>query len=219
MVETLDILRQLLPLLAKGALLTLLVSGVAMALAIVLGMFTAVLSQSASGPVRRAVRIYVEVFRNTPLLIQLFILYFGLPQVGVSMSPLVCGVVALALYTGAYNVEIFRAGLEAVPVGQHEAAVATGLSRFQEAFFVIIPQALRISFPALGNNLVSLVKNSSLVSTIGLADLMFQANEAAFTDFLSFPAYGLAVVLYVIIILLLTRLINLLNQKYLVRQS
>src|SRR5690606_14749765 len=168
--------------------------------------------------VRGLVRGYVELFRNTPLLIQLFVLYFGLPQVGISLSPLSCGILALALYTAAYNVEIFRSGLEAVPPGQHEAAQATGLSRVQEFVYVIIPQALRISFPALGNNLVSLVKNSSLVSTIGLADLMFQANEAAFTDFLSFSAYGLAVVMYVVIILLLTRLINKMDRTLKARQ-
>ncbi|HEY9460949.1 MAG TPA: amino acid ABC transporter permease [Paralcaligenes sp.] len=215
---TLDVLAHLLPLLAMGAGLTILVSAAAMVLAIVLGMVTAVLSQMPGKWIRRLVRGYVELFRNTPLLIQLFILYFGFPQIGISMSPLTCGILALAIYTGAYNVEIFRAGLEAVPIGQHEAAVATGLSRFQEAFYVIIPQALRISFPSLGNNLVSLVKNSSLVSTIGLADLMFQANEAAYTDFLSFPAYGLAVVLYVVIILLLTRVINRIDRTLTARQ-
>ncbi|MEO6958436.1 MAG: amino acid ABC transporter permease [Burkholderiaceae bacterium] len=215
---TFDVLAHLLPLLAVGAGLTILVSAAAMILAIVLGMVTAVLSQMPGKWIRRLVRGYVELFRNTPLLIQLFILYFGFPQIGISMSPLACGVLALAIYTGAYNVEIFRAGLEAVPIGQHEAAVATGLSRFQEAFYVIIPQALRISFPSLGNNLVSLVKNSSLVSTIGLADLMFQANEAAYTDFVSFPAYGLAVVLYVVIILLLTRVINRIDRTLTARQ-
>lgn len=215
---TFDVLAHLLPLLAMGAGLTILVSAAAMILAIVLGMVTAVLSQMPAKWIRGIVRGYVELFRNTPLLIQLFILYFGFPQIGISMSPLTCGILALAVYTGAYNVEIFRAGLEAVPIGQHEAAVATGLSRFQESFYVIIPQALRISFPSLGNNLVSLVKNSSLVSTIGLADLMFQANEAAYTDFLSFPAYGLAVVLYVVIILLLTRVINRIDRTLTARQ-
>lgn len=218
MTETFEVLAKLLPLLAAGAGLTIAVSAVAMILAIVIGMAAAVLSQLPDRWIGRLVRGYVELFRNTPLLIQLFILYFGLPQVGITMSPLACGVVALAVYAGAYNVEIFRAGLEAVPPGQREAAVATGLSRFQEAIYVVIPQALRIAFPSLGNNLVSLVKNSSLVSVIGLADIMFQANEAAFTDFLAFAAYGLAVVLYVIIILLLTRLINKIDRKLAARQ-
>jgi len=218
MSATYEVLAKLLPLLAAGAGLTILVSAIAMILAVVVGMAAAVLAQLPNPWIRRFVRGYVELFRNTPLLIQLFILYFGLPQLGISMSPLACGIVALAIYTGAYNVEIFRAGLEAVPAGQHEAAVATGLSRLQEAVYVIIPQALRISFPSLGNNLVSLVKNSSLVSVIGLADIMFQANEAAFTDFLSFAAYGLAVVLYVVIILLLTRLINKIDRKLAARQ-
>ncbi len=219
MIFSWSVVIQGLPLLLKGAVLTIVISAAAMVLAILGGMVFAVLSQIRNPVVRFLVRTYVEIFRNTPLLIQLFIFYFGLPQLGVSLSPLTCGIVALTLYTAAYNVEIFRAGLEAVPRGQQEAARATGLSPFQEAVYVVIPQALRISFPALGNNLVSLVKNSSLVSTIGLADLMFQANQIAFTDFRSFEAYGTAVVLYVLIVLVLTRVINFVDARLSLRQS
>src|SRR5690606_16374109 len=121
MSPTLEVLGKLFPLMLTGAGLTIAVSAVAMAFAIVLGMLAAVLSQASARWVRRLVRSYVEIFRNTPLLIQLFILYFGLPQVGINFSPLACGILALALYTAAYNVEIFRSGLEAVPSGQHEA--------------------------------------------------------------------------------------------------
>jgi His/Glu/Gln/Arg/opine family amino acid ABC transporter permease subunit len=196
-----------LPYLLQGAGLTILISAVAMFLALVLGMAVAVLSQISGRIARGLVRAYVEVFRNTPLLIQIFIVYFGLPQLGLRLSPFLSGLSALTLYTAAYNTEIFRAGLEAVPKGQHEAARSTGLSPLQEAVHVIIPQALRISFPALGNNLVSLVKNSSLVSTIGMVELMFVANDISFNNFRSFEIYGAAAVLYVILVTLLTRIL------------
>jgi len=111
----------------------------------------------------------------------------------------------LTLYAAAYNIEVFRAGLEAVPKGQPEAARALGLSPSQETIYVVIPQALRISFPALGNNLVSLVKNSSLVSTIGMVDLMFTANDVSYNNFRSFEMYAAAAAFYIVIVLSLTR--------------
>jgi len=197
-----------LPYLLEGAGLTVLISSVAMVLALLLGLALAALSQ-APGPVpRRLVAAYVEVFRNTPLLIQIFIVYFGLPQLGVKLSPFLSGLAALVLYAAAYNTEIFRAGLEAVPHGQFEAARSAGLGELQILRYVIVPQAVRISFPALGNNLVSLVKNSSLVSTIGMVELMFVANDISFNNFRTFEIYGAAAVMYVVIVLALTRVLR-----------
>ena len=193
---------------SRGAGLTVMISSVAMVLALVLGLALAAISQ-APGPVaRRLVAAYVEVFRNTPLLIQIFIVYFGLPQLGVKLSPFLSGLAALVLYAAAYNTEIFRAGLEAVPHGQFEAARSAGLGELQILRYVILPQAVRICFPALGNNLVSLVKNSSLVSTIGMVELMFVANDISFNNFRTFEIYGTAAVMYVVIVLALTRLLR-----------
>lgn len=204
-----------LPYLLQGAGLTIIISVVAMLLALVLGLAVALISQIPGAIARGLVRAYIETFRNTPLLIQIFIVYFGLPQLGLKLSPFLSGLSALTLYTAAYNTEIFRAGLEAVPKGQHEAARSTGLSPLQEAIHVIIPQALRISFPALGNNLVSLVKNTSLVSIIGMVELMFVANDISFNNFRSFEIYGAAAVLYVILVLTLTRVLNLTEERVL----
>src|SRR5262245_61373578 len=176
-----------------------------MLLAIVVGLGVALLSQVGGWIGRGPVRAYVELFRNTPLLIQIFIVYFGLPQIGLRLSPLLSGLSALTLYAAAYNAELFRAGLEAVPRGQHEAARSTGLTGVQTARYVVVPQALRICLPALGNNLVSLVKNSSLVSTIGMVELMFVANDISFNNFRSFEIYGAAAALYVVLVLTLTR--------------
>jgi His/Glu/Gln/Arg/opine family amino acid ABC transporter permease subunit len=202
-----------LPYLLQGAGLTIVISAAAMLLALILGVAAALLSQLPWRMPRALVRAYVEAFRNTPLLIQIFILYFGLPQLGLKLSPFLSGLSALTLYTSAYNTEIFRAGFEAVPKGQHEAARSTGLSPLQEAIHVIIPQALRISFPALGNNLVSLVKNSSLVSTIGMVELMFVANDISFNNFRTFEIYGATAVLYVILVLTLTRILVLTEDR------
>jgi len=204
-----------LPYLLQGVGLTIVISAAAMLLALILGMVVAIFSQIPSRIARELVRAYVEVFRNTPLLIQIFIVYFGLPQLGLKLSPFLSGLSALTLYTAAYNVEIFRAGLEAVPKGQREAARSTGLSPLQEAVYVIIPQAVRISFPALGNNLVSLTKNTSLVSTIGMVELMFVANDISFNNFRTFEIYGTAAVLYVILVLTLTKILNLTEQHVL----
>jgi His/Glu/Gln/Arg/opine family amino acid ABC transporter permease subunit len=194
---------------------TIFISAVAMFFALVLGMVMAALSQVPGRLIPGLVRAYVEVFRNTPLLIQIFIVYFGLPQFGLRFSPFLSGISALVLYTSAYNTEVFRAGLEAVPRGQHEAALSTGLSGLQTMRHVIVPQALRISFPALGNNLVSLVKNSSLVSVIGMVDLMFVANDISFNNFRTFEIYGATAILYVVLVLALTRALSLTERRLL----
>ncbi len=204
-----------LPYLLDGARLTIFISAVAMFFALVLGMVMAALSQIPGKVLPSLVRAYVEVFRNTPLLIQIFIVYFGLPQLGLRLSPFLSGISALVLYASAYNAEVFRAGLEAVPWGQHEAALSTGLSGLQTMRYVIVPQALRICLPALGNNLVSLVKNSSLVSVIGMVDLMFVANDISFNNFRTFEIYGATAVLYVILVLALTRALNLTERRFL----
>ena len=196
-----SVLVQSLPHLLRGAVSTL-------ALAAALGLALAVATQTAGRLVRGLVDAYVELFRNTPLLIQIFIVYFGLPQLGLRLSPFLSGLGALVLYAAAYNAEIFRAGLEAVPRGQHEAAQSCGLSPAQALRFVIVPQAVRIAFPALGNNLVSLLKNSSLVSTIGMVELMFVANDISFNNFRTFEIYRAAALVYVIMVLALTRLLR-----------
>jgi His/Glu/Gln/Arg/opine family amino acid ABC transporter permease subunit len=208
-----------LPYLTEGAALTVGISFLAMLGALVLGLALALASQNRWRLARMIVTTYVEVFRNTPLLIQIFFLYFGLPLVLVKLPAFASGLLALTLFGAAYNCEVFRAGLEAVPHGQREAARSTGLTPWQEARYVIVPQALRISFPALGNNLVSLVKNSSLVSVIGMVELMFVANDISFNNFRSFEVYGAAVVYYMVLVLGLSRLLAVMERRVLVRSA
>jgi polar amino acid transport system permease protein/polar amino acid transport system substrate-binding protein len=186
---------------------------------LVVGLALALASQLRWAPARWAVAVYVEIIRNTPLLIQIFFIYFGLPLVLVKLPAFASGLLALTLYSAAYNAEVFRAGLEAVPNGQREAARSAGLSGWQQMRYVVLPQAVRIAFPALGNNLVSLVKNSSLVSAIGMVELMFVANDISFNNFRSFEIYGAAMIYYVIIILALSRALALVERRVVARAA
>lgn len=189
--------------LLRGGLLTLQVSVLAIGLATLAGV---VVAAARSGPgvlLRWLATAFVEVFRNTPLLVQIFFVFFGLPRVGLRLSPFQSGLLALSLYTAAYNAEVFRAGLEAVPRGLREAAAALGLTPWQGFRHIILPVAARISLPALGNNFVALVKNSSLVSTIGMVELTFVARDLEAWTFRSFEVYGMATLLYLGLVLVL----------------
>ena len=161
----------MLPLFLRGAALTLAVSLCAMGLAVALGIALALGRRFGARPVRWLCVAYIEFFRGTPLLIQLTMVYFGLPELGVKLDPFVAGVVALGLNYAAAEAENYRAGLESVPLGQVEAAKVLGLSTWQALRFVVGPQALRISIPPMTNDFIALLKDSSLVSVVTLTEL------------------------------------------------
>ncbi|MFO0759170.1 MAG: ABC transporter substrate-binding protein/permease [Byssovorax sp.] len=156
---------------ARGALLTLLVSLASMALAIVLGVMIALGRVYGPAPVRALAVAYIELFRGTPLLIQLTMVYFGLPELGVTLPPFVAGWLALGLNYAAAEAENYRAGLGSVPSGQLEAARALGLTKLQALRHVIGPQALRVALPPATNDFIALLKDSSLVSVVTLTEL------------------------------------------------
>ncbi len=156
---------------ARGAALTLLLTASAMALAMALGGFLAALRRYGSRPLRWAAIGYIEVVRGTPLLVQLIMIYFGLPELGVRLDPFVAGWLALGLNYAAAEAENYRAGMESVPAGQGEAAATLGLSRLQALRHVIAPQALRIAVPPMTNDVIALLKDSSLVSVVTLTEL------------------------------------------------
>jgi len=183
--------------------LTLAVSGVALLVATVLGVVVAAARLARFPGLRAPAAAYVEIFRNTPLLIQIFFIFFGLARVGLRLSAFQSGMLALSLYTAAYNAEVFRAGLEAVPRGMREAAAALGLRPWQRFWHVVLPVAVRIALPALGNNFIALVKNSSLVSTIGIVELTFMARDLEAWTFRSFEVYGLATLIYLAMVIVL----------------
>lgn len=172
-----------LPILGRGALLTLAVSFVGMAMAVVFGLVTALTKLYGAQWARRLASLYVEIFRGTPLLIQLFLLFYGLPHVGIQMHPFVAAVVGLGLNYGACEAEIYRAGILAIPKTQYEAARAMGLSHWQSLRHVILPQAFRIALPPSTNDFIALLKDSSLVSVITMVELTAAYSQLASTYF------------------------------------
>jgi len=202
-----------LPLLLKGAWFTVEVSTGAILVAILVGIVMGVAKTSRHQFLRFPAAWYVETFRNTPLLIQIFFIYFGLPQIGLKLSPFMSGFAALVLYTGAYNTEVVRAGLEAIPKGQIEAARSLGFTEIQTIRYVIVPQAFRISLPALSNNFIALLKNSSLVSVIGMVELTFIGNELTAWTFRAFEVYGAITVLYLALVFSLSWILAIIERR------
>ncbi len=149
------------------------------------------------------VRLFIWLFMGTPLLLQLFLIYFGLVQIGIDIPALVAGIVGLGLHFAVYNADIFRAGIAAVDPGQAEAARSIGFSRFQTFRYVIIPQAVRSTTPPVGGNMIALLKESSIVSVIGIAELVHAAQLAISETFRPFEFYITAALLYYLLNLVL----------------
>jgi polar amino acid transport system substrate-binding protein len=160
-----------LPSLLKGASITIVLSVVSMALAVALGVFLTITRLYASPVMVGIATAYVEIYRGTPLLIQLFILYYGLPTVGITLSPLAAAVLGLGMNYAAYEAEVYRAGMEAVPRGQMEAALSLGMPGALALRRIIFPQAFKISLPAMTNDFIALFKDSSIVSVIAMVEL------------------------------------------------
>ena len=160
-----------LPLLLKGALVTVEISVLAMALAVFIGLLLALGRMFGPAPVRWFASAYVEVVRGTPLLIQLYLIYYGLPNVGIRLNAFTAAVLGLGFNYAAYEAENYRAGIQAIPRGQMEAALALGMTRWQALRRVILPQAFRIIIPPVNNDFIALFKDSSLVSVITMVEL------------------------------------------------
>ena len=150
---------------------------------------------------RQVVSVYVEISRNTPLLIQLFFIYYGLPKIGIRTNPYACGVAGLAFLGGSYMTEAFRSGIEAVDRVQTESAASLGLNSLQILRYVIFPQALTISFPAFMANVIFLLKETSVFSAISLMDLMFTAKDLIGLYYQTTESLFLLVVFYLLILL------------------
>ena len=165
------------PFFVSGAEMTLFISVFGIILAIVVGLVCAGIEIARIPVLRQVVRVYIELSRNTPLLVQLFFLYFALPKIGVRISAETCGKLGLGLLGGAYMAETFRSGLENIPIIQTESAQSLGLRPAQVFGYVILPQAVTSSVPGLLANLIFLLKETSVFSTISLMDLMFTAKD------------------------------------------
>ena len=160
-----------LPLLLRGAVVTVELSVLAMALAVVVGLVIVLVRLYAIAPLRWLAQAYVEVIRGTPLLIQLFLIYYGLPEIGIRLNAFLAGIVGLGLNYAASESENYRAGIQAIPRGQTEAALALGMSRWQTLRHIVLPQALRVVIPPVTNDFIAMFKDSSIVSVITMVEL------------------------------------------------
>ena len=190
-----------LPLYREAAVLTVRIGLSGVALALLIGLFCVIIRQAKAPVLGQIVAVYIEVSRNTPLLIQLFFAYYGLPKVGLKMNAATCGVAGLAFLGGSYMAEAFRSGLEAVDKAQKESAYSLGLTKMQTLWYVILPQALSISMPALMANVIFLLKETSVFSAISLMDLMFTAKDLIGLYYQTTESLFLLVVFYLLILL------------------
>ena len=172
-----EFITKYLPLYQKAAWLTVKIGLAGIVFAIVLGLICAVIQYYKVPILRRIVAVYIELSRNTPLLVQLFFIYYGLPKIGIRTDAEACGMIGLAFLGGSYMAEAFRSGLEAVAEIQSESALSLGMNRYQVMRYVILPQAISTSVPAFMANVIFLLKETSVFSAISLMDLMFTAKD------------------------------------------
>ena len=192
---------KVLPLYGKAAWLTLRTGTAGILLASLVGLLCAAAIHWRVPVLRRLTAAYVELSRNTPLLVQLFFIYYGLPKIGIKTNPEACGIVGLAFLGGGYMTEAFRSGIEAVDRIQEESALSLGLTRRQTFLHVILPQAMAISVPAFMANVVFLMKETSVFSAVSLMDLMFTAKDLIGLYYQTTESLFLLVVFYLLILL------------------
>ena len=196
-----EFIAKYLPMYQKAAVLTVKIGLLGIIFAILVGLVCAVLQYYKVNIARQIVTIYIEISRNTPLLVQLFFIYYGMPKIGVTMSPELCGVVGLAFLGGSYMAEAFRSGLESVEPIQHKSAKSLGMNGIQAMRYVILPQAISTSVPAFVANIIFLLKETSVFSAISLMDLMFTAKDLIGLYYKTTESLFLLVVFYLIILL------------------
>lgn len=198
----------------KGIKITILISLIGVALGSILGAFVALMKLSKIKIISWIASIYIEILRGTPMLVQVFIVFFGITAaLGLDISVLVCGTIALVINSSAYIAEIIRAGINAVDKGQMEAARSLGLNYRQTMKSVIMPQAIKNILPALGNEFVTLIKESSIVSTIGVGEIMFNAQVVQGISFDPFTPLLVAAALYFVLTFVLTRIMNMIEGR------
>lgn len=207
---------------ADGIRSTLIIALFSVLLGFLLGTLLTLMRMSTWKILRWPANAFVEFFRGTPLLVQLMFIFYGLPMIGLSFpeipfipdfSRFSAGIIAMSLNSAAYVSEIVRAGIQAVDKGQMEAARSIGLTHIQAMRIVILPQAMRNILPALGNEFVTVIKESSIVSVIGIGDIMFRTNDVIAATYQTLPALAVALIIYFILTFTFSRLVNYTEQK------
>ncbi|WP_422447142.1 amino acid ABC transporter permease [Thermoanaerobacterium sp. DL9XJH110] len=202
------------PILAQGALMTLELTVLSIIFGTVLGLILALMKISSNQAATKAAGFYIYVMRGTPLLLQLFAIYYGGPSVGINLPPFVAAVAAMSLNSAAYVAEIIRAGIQSIDRGQMEAAKALGMTYGQAMRRVILPQAYRRLIPPMGNEFIALLKDSSLVSTIAMTELMRNAQQMYANSFKAVEVFTLAGIFYLLMTSVFTVVFGKIERRY-----
>jgi polar amino acid transport system permease protein len=200
-----DYVWQVLPALGAASLVTIQAALAGYGFALVLGLLLTLGRRSQRKPVSWSLSGFVEFVRSTPLLVQLYFLYYGMPHLGVQLSPLSTGILALGLHYSTYLSEVFRSGIDNVPRGQWEAASALGLSRYRRMRYIILPQAIRPIVPALGNYLIAIFKDTPLLASIAIVELLQTAKSLGSESFRYFEPLTIVGLLYILFSLISSR--------------
>lgn len=211
-----EVLKLLIPLAIEGTKTLFLVFFVTLALSLPLGIMIAKFRLSKNRVVAKVSEMYIDLMRGTPLLLQLMFIFFGLPMIpvfGIAIDRFPAIYLAFVLNYGAYFAEIFRAGIQSIPVGQEEAAEVLGLSKFYAFRKIILPQVMKNIMPAISNEVTTLVKDTSLVYILGVTDLLKAAKSASNT-FSAFSPYVFVAIEYLVIIAILTKVLNKVEKKF-----
>lgn len=206
------------PLLKAGVLYTIPLSVITFVLGLLLAIVTALVRMYAWAPFRLVADFYVWIIRGTPLLVQLFIIFFGLPMVGLTLDAFPSAIIGFSLSVGAYGSEIVRAAIVSVQKGQWEAAYSLGMTRLQALRRIVLPQAARVSVPPLGNSFIGLVKDTSLAAVITFAEMFRRAQQIVATTYEPLLIYCEVAVIYLLFSTVLSVLQNL-SERYLARYS
>lgn len=188
-----------LPAIIEGIKITVFISVISSVCAFIIGLIIVFFRTTGTRPLKFMAVSYVEIIRNTPLLIQLYFIYKALPEFGLMLSPIACGILALSLYTGAFISEVLRSGINSVASEQYQASISLGLSKFQTFRLIILPQAIKIIIPPLGSQFINVIKNSSLVSFISVTDLFYGIYKGAVDDFRFFEFFITGALIYMML--------------------
>ena len=200
--------------LAQGAAMTIFLIAVTTVAGTVLSVLGAAARRSGYGLLGRAIALYVELVRNTPFLVQLFFIFFGLPAIGIRLDPVVAAILAMTLNMAAYATEIVGSGLDAVPIGQREAALSLGLRPRQVFMKIVLPQALKIIFPALSSQIVIMMLESAVVSQIAVRELTYEADMLQARTFRAFETYLVVTLIYLGMAVALRKLLFLGGKRF-----
>lgn len=208
-----DFIKEYTPMYIEAAKLTISIALVGIIFSLVIGIICSMIQYYKIPVLRRVVAIYIELSRNTPLLVQLFLLYFGLPKAGIKLGSVTCAIIGLSFLGGSYMAEAFRSGLESIENIQLESGLSIGLSHSQVMRHIIFPQALSISIPALCANIIFLIKETSVFSVVALADLMYVAKDLIGLYYNTDEALLMLVIAYLVLLLPISIIAALLERR------